>query len=155
MTIESGNQTVMEQLQRACTMLNEAVQGFDGTTWRQRRGLRPAAIALHVVETIEFYFSDKSPDNFPWQHRFGVDWEGAPDEELPDQSGLIAYLADVKATLPEWFETHTLSAEEHLHPHIGKIVLARCLYVLRHTQHHVGQLNAVLLATGQHTADWR
>lgn len=155
MTNESVNQTVLEQWQRTCEMLKEAIQGFNDATWRQRAGIRPAAIALHSVETVEFYFSDKTPDEFPWQHRFGVDWEGAIDEDLPDQSGILAYLSDVGATLSEWFDTHELSAAEHLHPYTGGTVLARCLYVLRHTQHHIGQLNAALLATGQHTANWR
>lgn len=155
MTHESVKQAVLGQMQRTFKMLKDAIQGFKENTWRQKAGIRPASVALHAVETVEFYFSDKSAEEFPWQHRFGVDWEGAADEELPGQSAILDYLSDVEAMVTDWFAGSDLASAEQLHPYTGGTVLERSLYVLRHTQHHVGQLNATLISTGQGTADWR
>lgn len=155
MAQELINNAVWGQLQRSHKMLKDAISGFDDTTWRQQTGIRPASVALHAVETVEFYFSGKTPQDFPWRHRFGVDWESAADEDLPDQPALLEYLSDVEEALPGWFEKHDLSSADNVHPYTGGTLLARCLYVIRHTQHHIGQLNTVLMMHQHPPAAWR
>lgn len=155
MTQESIKQAVLGQLQRTFEMLKDAIQGFNDNTWRQLFGIRPASTALHAVETVEFYFSGKSAEEFPWRHRFGVDWAKAADEELPGQSAILDYLSEVEVKLRDYFTKSDLSAAEQIYPYTGKTVLERCLYVLRHTQHHIGQLNAALLSAGRNAAGWK
>ena len=146
-----------DHLARSLTMLEDAVVAFTPEEWRtgELPYLRPAGLALHTVETIEFYASDKAATEFSWGHRFGVDWEEGESDRLPDQAGILAYLIEVEATLRAWFRETNLPAPEPLYPWAGANKLALAMYLQRHTQHHVAELAIELTRRGLTPPKWR
>jgi hypothetical protein len=150
-------QAMLDQVRRALTMFREATQAFPAEEWRagDLDYLRPAGVAYHVVETIDFYGGDQSADQFPWGARFGVSWEDARSERLPLQQQVLAYLDDVEAELEMWLVSADLSAPEQAFPWTGPIQLARAAYVLRHTQHHVAEMSLELTRRGYPAPAWR
>ena len=94
-------QAISGQFRRALKMFRQAVLAFPAGEWRvgDSHYLRPAGLAYHALETIDFYTSDQPADEFPWGNRFGVDWEDQRSELLPRQEDLIAYLEEVESRL--------------------------------------------------------
>jgi hypothetical protein len=138
-------------------MLRDAVSAFPEDEWRTGASMyqRPAGLAYHTLETIEFYASGLAAGVFRFGSRFGVDWEAAADEDLPDQPQMLAYLSEMEAMLDEWLAAEDLAAPEETYPWTGAIRLGRVCYLLRHTQHHVAELFLELTVRGISAPDWR
>jgi len=149
-----AKEAVREQFRRSLAMVRNAVESFPTAHWRQTGTFRPAGAALHIAETIEFYISGRSVQSFPWGRRFGVDWEGAPAASLPDKASVEVYLSDVEQQFDRWLENTNVYSPEQTYPWTGSTILERCLYVLRNTQHHLGELSLALKELGKEPPDW-
>jgi hypothetical protein len=110
----------------------------------------------HVLETIEFYLADKS-EGFPWGHRFHLDWENAQAESVPNQEAMRAYQKDVEQLVHRVLggkADQDLATAETIHPWTGKTYLGKLLYLMRHTQQHIGDINRVLRFNGCEAMEW-
>jgi hypothetical protein len=87
MALNDVTRPVMDHFRRTFAMFRETVGAFPAGEWCEGEldYLRPAGIAYHVLETIDFYTSDQAVDAFAWGGRFGVGWEGARADQLPSQ----------------------------------------------------------------------
>lgn len=157
MALNDVTRPVLEHFRRTLTMFREAVQTFPVEEWRagELNYLRPAGIAYHVLETIDFYTGEESIDAFEWGGRFGVDWEGAHSDQLPSQEQVLLYLDEVQARVEEWLTGNDLLAPEQTYPWTGSVLLARALYILRNTQHHVAELSLELTRRGYPAPEWK
>jgi hypothetical protein len=101
MSSNSNARAVSDQFQRTLKMLRVAITAFPIEEWRKGElaYLRPAGIAYHVLETIDYYAGDQPADQFPWGGRFGVGWEESESAKLPSREQLIEYLDEVEANL--------------------------------------------------------
>jgi len=149
---------IAEQFARAWTMLRSAISNFPAEQWRAGDDayLIPSRLAYHAVETADFY-SRETPEDFPWGQRFGVDWAEASPEQLPTQEQILAYLDDVQPKLDAWLRKaqDTELMAENTFPWAGRTVLERMLYALRHTQHHIAELNLILRQRDLPSAEWK
>lgn len=147
---------VYDQCRRALSMFRSAVVMFPAEEWRKGEidYLRPAGVAYHVVETLDFYFSDQPPDNFGWGSRFGVDWENKDSERLPEQGEIISYLDEMEDKFQQWLKKADLMAAETVYPWTGSLMLGRVVYVARHIQHHVSELSLELTRRGLQSPEW-
>jgi uncharacterized damage-inducible protein DinB len=147
------------QFEAAWGMLKQAVQSVPLEQWRTGdvEHLVPARIACHVLETADYYMSP-DPERFPWGGRFGVDWENGAREELPGQDDARDYLNEVRARVASWIaglsDTGLLSPDAIFRSE-GMSHLDRALYLLRHTQHHTGEMCAELRRRGLPRPPWR
>lgn len=154
------NQTIIQalsnQYQRTLLMFREAVKAFPPEQWRVVENYypRPAASAYHTLETIDFYSSGKTSDEFPWGHRFGVKWETKDYERLPSQKQLLNYLDEIEAKLTDWLEQMDLSAPERNYSWTGETRLEHAIYVLRHTHQHTAELSLELHHRGFNSPEW-
>lgn len=148
---------VADQFRRTLIMFREAVRAFPAKEWRSGDldYLRPAGVAYHVVEAIDFYAGDVPVDQFPWGKRFGVDWETDQSERLPSQEQVLVYLSEAESKLEAWLESADLLAPEQAFPWTGPIRLARVVYLLRNTQHHVAEMSLELTRRGYTPPEWR
>ena len=147
---------VLDQFRRALRMFRETIIAFPPDEWH--RGdidyLRPAGVAYHVIESIDFYTGNQPPDKFSWGARFGVDWENKHSDRLPSQGQLTTYLDEVEDKLQEWFEKTDLLAAETTYPWTGSLVLARAIYILRNIQHHLSEMSLELTRRGYQSPEW-
>lgn len=156
--MSSTGAAIAEQFSRTWSMLREAVSLYPPERWTTSEPsfeptLAPARQALHAVETVEYYLSD-DPDGFSWGARFGVDWESGDVDRLPSQQDILVYADEVGGTLQLRVRRMTVGAAS-VFPWTGGSVAEHWLYVLRHTQHHVAVMNAMLTMKGQPTANWK
>lgn len=130
---------------------------FPADEWRKGEidYLRPAGVAYHVVECMDFYTGNQPPDKFPWGGHFGVDWEDTNSERLPNQEQVLTYLDEVEEKLKEWFRKTDLLAAESTFPWTGITGLARAIYNLRNIQHHVSEMSLELTRRSFQSPDWR
>ena len=91
-----GNE-LSAQFERTHQMLAKTIESYQGSAWVEGKEnyLVPARLAYHLVETIEYYLSDASSEEFSWGGRFGGDWEGMPASDLPGQKEMIEYLGGI------------------------------------------------------------
>jgi hypothetical protein len=151
--------SLIEQFARSWEVLRDAVRQFPAEQWRcgEIDYLIPPRLALHVIEAAEFYAGD-TPEGFHFGGRFGVDWEGSPAEQFPDQEEMLRYLDEVQAQVEAWLRGLSdadLLLPGQAFPWTGRCVLDRAIYVLRHTHQHIGEMNAELRRRGCPRAQWR
>jgi hypothetical protein len=68
-----------------------------------------------------------------------------------------AYQEDVRAFTAQVLGNKTdaeLLTPESAHPWTGQTYLGKLLYVMRHTQQHIGDINRVLRLNGCDALDW-
>lgn len=150
---------VLRQFESAWDMLGDILQRVPDEHWRQdaSHGLAPGRLAYHVLETAEYYMSGE-PKSFRWGARFGVDWEAATPEELPERENLIDYLAEIRTTCQKWLgdvEDSSMLALDSVYGSEGMSRLEVGLYLMRHTHHHIGELCGHLRRCGIARPSWR
>ena len=147
-----------EQFRRSWLMLRGAVDECTDEIWRTDDGPEkaPARWALHVIEAADFYIGE-SPDSFRWSGRFEADWEGAPAERLPSRDQILEYLSEVEPRMDDWLRglsDEALTSQPNPFPWTGATPLGRMLYLLRHNQHHIGQMMVALERRGRGAVAW-
>ena len=111
----------------------------------------------HALETIEFYLGRYDAEGFPWGHRFDLDWEDDQAQSIPSPEAMRIYQEDVRALVTQLLGSKTdadLLASESTHPWTGQTYLGKLLYVMRHTQQHIGDINRVLRLNGCEALRW-
>jgi hypothetical protein len=149
-----------DQLDRLWASVREAIENCPDDAWR--KGDRPAGtpvrLACHLIGGIDFYAGDK-PDGFVNGHRWGgINWEKGGIDALPDRETLLAIQAEVQQYASE--QLRALSDEalldgENLFPWTGANSLERVIYMIRHSQQHLGEFNNELTRRGHKPAEWR
>jgi len=152
-------EVVAGQFARAWETLVEAIHQFPAEQWRtgETETLIPARLAYHLIEAAEFY-SGTTSEGFAWGRRFGADWEGAEPDQLPTQEQVLIYLEETQTRVDAWLRGMAdadLLAADSSFLWTGSTTLDRALYLLRHNQHHVGELNAELRRRRLPRAEWR
>jgi hypothetical protein len=111
----------------------------------------------HTLETIEFYMSDKPPGEFGFGHRFDLDWEQPEPANNPSLDEMKQYLDGVRGNafrVLESMSEEDFTAPETVHEWTGATFGAKMLYLMRHTQQHVGDMNRVLAYHGCESMVW-
>lgn len=156
--MSATGEVIANQFARAWAMLRTIITECPATQWQSPSSANdpffvPARHALHVVETVDYYTSD-SPNDYSWGHRFGVDWETAPAENLPAKEDLLAWADEIGGHLQLKLRHIPVSAPSAF-PWTGDSVAEHWVYVLRHTQHHVAVLSTILRMRGLPPATWQ
>ena len=109
--------------------------------------LTPRNLAYHVLETADFYSSDCEPDDFAWGY-FTAD----------NKQQMLCYAEKVETMLREWLLRHTdeqLLASPSVCKWAGETRMDLAIYGLRHTQHHIAQINSELYRRGLKEGEWQ
>ncbi len=138
-------------------MLDDGLDKTGDEIWKKNVDISffvPARLLLHIIETIDYYF-DNNPGEFKWNTV--CDWEHVEDTRLESKKDLKEYEAKVKEKVKQWFnakENVDLNAPEQTFKTDWATDLERAIYVLRHTQHHLGQLSHDLQRRGYEEIQW-
>lgn len=154
---KSISQEIKDQFERVFWKLRETVNAFPKEEWKKGESIyqRPAGLAAHWVETVDYYTSGMSAEQFPWEQRLGVNWETMESKTLPSQEAVLAYLDEVEEQAQRWVEEADFTQAEEVHPYTGKTVLGRAIYLIRHCEAHQGELGLELHRRGLEAPSWR
>jgi len=140
--------SLLEAYKLIWDMYDSAIQDVPEEHWRTGEidYLIPARLVYHAVQTGDFY-TEETPDDFPWGHRFGGGCFEVPPEGLPTKEQAQAYHDEVREKVTEWIKRTGdpgLMSKEEAFPWTGGVILGRALYLLGHYRQHFGELNAEL-----------
>lgn len=151
---------LLDQFNRSINMLYAVFDNIPSEKWTS--GITEtrvtSMIAYHVVETLDFYFSGKTDDQFQWGYRFRGPWWETPRENLPTKEEIVTYLREVEARVKEFFkgkDDDALLEDFKLYGWSGETMLGHLVYALRHAMHHQGELTAFQLYFGVGRDTWR
>ena len=142
------NKALIDAFKRNWKMYQDAVQNIPDRHWKTGdiEYLIPARIVYHVLECADFY-TNPTPKEFIWGHRFNIDYEKAPAEQMPTKEQTKIYLKEMIEKVDNWLnessDSNTLSTEKEF-PWTGKTKLGRAIYLLVHCRQHLGEINAEL-----------
>ena len=150
-------EVLARQYDRVWGTLRDAISQLSDEQWRASEcaWLAPVRQAYHLVETAEFYGGETSKG-----YKFGSlggNWEESPAAELPAQQQVLELIDRVQPRLRRWLTECSDSdflAEETDFQWTGGTRLDRALYSLRHSQHHLGQINTELRRRGLPRGKW-
>ena len=148
-----------DHFQRVCKMLGKCVESFTDEAWLscEEGSLPPARICYHVLGGSERYTWQGPTDEFASKRRFRLDWEEAPLAGLPSRTDLLELLGEMETTILAWLRGHGyagLTGDAPTWPWTGKRAIGQALYLLRHLQHHAGELNRELRRRGLAAVEW-
>ncbi len=149
-------EAVSDQFIRTLSMFRLAVSTFSEDAWRKGDSLyqRPAGLALHIAQTIDFYSALKPGDGSD-DPLTQIHWEERDSSKLPSQEELLGFLDIVEERLANFIAKSDFQAEEEQFPWTGITVLSRAMYNLRHTQHHLADMAMELQRRGFTPPDWQ
>lgn len=137
-----GN-AIADEFEACFKTLEEAIEACGESEWRSGDNFQfiPSRLALHAIETVA-YGMRPSPEGFPFGQRFG-DWELLKREELPSREDVRTYMKEVREEILDRLERtsdESFIEVEMAFRKTGWTMLGRMIYILRHAQHHVGQI---------------
>ena len=138
-------------------MLEDVIKSFPAEAWRRGEDdQQPAAIALHAVQALEFFFSDA--DNAEkWDYPFGKPaWE-IDGGGLPTRDQLLTHMQGVKGGIKRFFAMTSdadLATPFTRYDWSGTTVGGHFVYALRHTMLHHGQLTMLRHQAGVKADTW-
>lgn len=148
---------IYNQYEITISMLEGVISTFPAEAWRAGDDdQQPAAIALHAVQALEFFFSDA--DNAEtWDYPFGKPaWE-IDGSGLPTSDQLLTHMQGVKAGINRFFDTTTdasLATPFTRYDWSGATLGGHLVYTLRHTTLHHGQLTILRHQAGVNADTW-
>ncbi len=152
--------SVKEQWARTWAMWEEMIHSIPDEEWAsgEMDYLIPARHLIHVTVGEDVFSADTPVEESDQTKWFGVPaWETAasdlPRKELA-LSRLAAFRSTVEARLSQ-FSDEALLEPELVHPWTGRTRVSKILFTLRHTQHHLGEINAELIRRGIEGVKWQ
>lgn len=150
---------LIDQFQRSFHMLYEEIERFEDKHWTTGLDffIVPVKVSMHIIDCLDYYFSGKTGDEYPWGYRFGGGWWELPDEKLPSKADVLAYAWEIEARIinqMKALDDTDLLKPAPIHDGTGETALGRLVYALRHTLHHHGELSALAVHHGLQGGSW-
>ena len=121
-------------------------EDFDPESWRSRGyGLtQPDRLAIHILQSTLYYLEDMTP--FVCADGTVLDKHSAEieKEDLPDQETILFLLQGVEKKTEDWLGGLDFGRKNEEFPWTGENFGSVALFLLRHSQHHLGEMNALL-----------
>lgn len=140
-------------------MLRKAIASIPDENFHICEGKWYYSLTLyHIIETIDFY-SRATPEGMKWGSRGGFDWKLAEDVKT-DVLGKLSkeminvYLDDMESRLNNLFkQTENLFDRDEFDWFDS--AFQKLVYLLRHSQHHIGELAFAIRKLGMEPLRWK
>ena len=154
--------TLLTQYQICIEKITKAIENVSDKIWSElKNDWSYGWNAYHIIEGMDFY-SSKSPVDFKWGRRAGIDWEKDSKEVSTQKIQNITkkqlhdYLNDLKEKISTNLQN---TSENDFLQQDGfkwfKSALERHLYSLRHAEWHLGEANKSLREYGDQRMKWK
>ena len=151
--------TLVDQFRKSWDTLRNLVDIVPDQQWNTGADdyLIPARLAYHIIQAAERYVSELDSEEYLRTRKHNLDWQG-PAAELPAKSDFFGDVDWIQKKAEKWLvETGDdgLLQAETLYPHTGQRTLDKALYLLRHNQHHLGEMLAEVRHRGYYKDVWQ
>ncbi len=121
-------------------------RSFNQDSWKDLGfGLtQPDRLALHILQSTIFYIEGKKP--FVRLDSTLIDNHSAEldKKDLPDLDNILFILNEVEKKTENWIRNLDFDKKNEEFPWTGESAGSVALFVLRHSHHHLGEMNALL-----------
>ena len=150
---------LIDQFARSWQELRDAVAKTPDNEWRHGSPdyLTPARLAYHILFTADMYATHMGYEEYKPHRRYKLDCEDTPSDQLPSREEILTSIDEMEVEAKVWLLSlgdEGLMAPESQYPWTGHIRLGRALYLLRHNQWHIGEINAIMRARGYEQVTW-
>ena len=125
---------------------NGIVNAFDEQTWLHSGvgAITLTRISFHILQSAKFYIGGTSPVEFKSGKSFEAKCSSAVIEDLPSQDDISTCIQDFMHGTESWLNNIDYSSDNMKFDWTGKTMLSVVLFLLRHNQYHLGEINALL-----------
>ncbi|HEX8932008.1 MAG TPA: hypothetical protein VF810_02540 [Patescibacteria group bacterium] len=136
-------------------MFYKMVNDFDNESWTGTgcAHITPARISYHILGGVKYYIEDETIINFASGKKTDWNWVHAPNEDLPTKEDIIELIHMYKNKTDIWISQIDLEATNTKFEWTGQNKLSVVLFLLRHMEYHIGELNLLLHMSNDGNAD--
>ena len=122
------------------------VNDFDENSWLTTRCsyIVPARIAYHIIGGTAYYIENDTKIILLSGKANNWNWENAPTEDLPTKEDIIELIHVFKSKTDYWITNSNFEAENKKFGWTGTNQMSVVLFLLRHMEYHIGELNLLL-----------
>jgi hypothetical protein len=152
-----------DQWSRVWDMWEELIHIIPADEWGKGEVgyLAPARHVIHALDCAYVLTGDLSLEEYDPSEWYGAKVEEnpfeIPAEILWGKETALERLNETRGILEDRFsglDAESLLEPEEVHPWSGQTQMDKMLYVLRHTQHHLGAVEAEMCRRGLRAAIW-
>jgi len=119
---------------------------FEITNWKDSGyGLtQPNRLALHIIQSTKFYIEDSSPLKYISGKSIENNSWDLKQEDLPEKEDVLSLVVDIELKTEQWLQNIKFNSPNDKFPWTGKTYGSIILFLLRHSQYHLGEMNCLL-----------
>lgn len=138
--------TLVNQYNHAWKMFYLIVSDLDKDSWLKTgcSYIIPARIAYHIIGGVNYYIDNEAKITLLSGKENTWNWENAPTEDLPTKDDIIDLIHVFKAKTDNWINNCAFEAENQKFGWTGINKISVVLFLLRHMEYHIGELNLLL-----------
>ncbi|MHA2247250.1 MAG: DinB family protein [Candidatus Hodarchaeales archaeon] len=144
---------LFNEFERSWGMLKQAIKNIDSEYWsKMNNDWSFVGTVLHIIETADYYRRN-DPKEMEWGKKVEINWE-TDTEEIRNKrvsniskEDLLNYLEETENLLSnelKVLENDDFLKEDGFTFQGLESVLHKLIHLLRHTMHHIGELNKTL-----------
>jgi len=150
--------TLVQQYNHAWKMFYLMVNEFDTDSWLKTgcSYIIPARISYHIIGGVNYYIENESKISLISGKENNWNWEKAPIEDLPTKEDIIELIHVYKIKTENWIDNCNFEDENKKFGWTGTNQMSVAIFLLRHMEYHVGELNLLLHMTkdGRANDNW-
>lgn len=104
----------------------------------------PVLTAYHIIKSIKFYISDLSPVKYRCGKIVNEKRENLKKADLPAKEDIIFLINNMSGKTDNWIQNIDFTKENTEFDWTGKTNLSVVLFLLKHSQYHLGEINVLL-----------
>lgn len=139
-------ETILGQYNHAWKMFYLMVADFDKDSWTSTgcAYIIPARIAYHIIGGVNYYIENESTEHLPSGKKNDWNWENALVQDLPTQADIRELIHIYKSKTDTWIKNIDCEGYNAKFGWTGSDKLSVVLFLLRHMEYHIGELNLLL-----------
>ena len=136
----------LNQFNHTWKMFYKMVNDFDNESWTGTgcSYIKPARIAWHIIGGVNYYIENETTEKFVSGKKNDWNWENAPDEDLPTKDDILNFIHIYKMKTDKWISSMDPEAKNTNFEWTGQTKVSVVLFLLRHMEYHIGELNLLL-----------
>ncbi|MCK5197629.1 MAG: hypothetical protein KAR21_04725 [Spirochaetales bacterium] len=137
---------IINQYSHFWRMYRSICKDFDPDSWKNLGfGLtQPDRLALHILQSTIFYIEGKTPFVCLDGTLINTHSTELDKKDLPDLDNILFFLDDVEKKTESWIRNIDFDSNNEKFPWTGESAASVVLFVLRHSQYHLGEMNSLL-----------
>jgi hypothetical protein len=137
---------LIDQFSHLWRIYKSVCKDFENSKWKNSGyGLtQPNRLALHIIQSTKFYIEDNSPLKYINGKTIEMNSWDMDKNDLPELDDVLSLVGDIEKKTETWLKNINFNSKNDKFPWTGKTYGSIILFLLRHSQYHLGEMNCLL-----------